>query len=112
MSIQFFATINYWSWDRSHKKGKYIEDESYEWSNVELDRRLGVRTRENKYFIFFREIRYKQREHNYWFEKSGGWRIKIPYCKTYQQQKIGNWILVDLPFYMFMFWCFWQLSPT
>ena len=51
MSFQFFGTINHWSWSR-FKKGEFVEDESYEWSDVELDRRLGVRIRETKYFIF------------------------------------------------------------
>ena len=68
MSFQFFGNINHWSWSR-FKKGKFVEDESYDWSDAELGRRLGIRTRETKYFIFFREIRYKQREHNYWIEQ-------------------------------------------
>ena len=111
MSIQFFGTINHWSWSR-FIKGKFVEDESYDWSDVELGRRLGIRTRETKHFIFFREIRYKQREHNYWIEKAGGWRVKIPFCKTYEETKIGNWILVDLPFTMFAFWIYWKLVPA
>ena len=69
-----------------------------------LDRRLGVRIRETKYFIFFREIRYKQREHNYWIEKAGGWRIKIPFCKTSEEIRIGNWILLDLPLLILAIW--------
>ena len=64
----------------------------------------GVRVRETKYFIFFREIRYKQREHNYWIERAGGWRIKIPFCKTYEQTRIANWIVVDLPFVILYLW--------
>ena len=66
----------------------------------------GVRIRETKYFIFFREIRYKQREHNYWIEKAGGWRIKIPFCKTYEETRIANWILVDGPFVILYFGLF------
>ena len=110
MSFQFFGTINHWSWSR-FKKGEFVEDESYEWSDVELDRRLGLRIRETKYFIFFREIRYKQRVHNYWIEKAGGWRIKIPFCKTYEETKIGNWILVDLPLTIFAVWIYWKFVP-
>ena len=105
MNTRFSCTINHWSWTR-FKKGKFVEDESYEWSDDPLDRRLGVRILETKYFTFFREIRYKQREHNYWIEKAGGWRIKLPFCKTYQQTKIGNWIVVDIPFAIIMMWCF------
>ena len=111
MSFQFFGTINHWSWSR-FKKGKFVEDESYDWSDAELGRRLGIRTRETKYFIFFREIRYKQREHNYWIEKAGGWRVKIPFCKTYEEIKFGNWILVDLPFMIFAFWIYWKFVPA
>ena len=107
MNFYFFATIHHWSWCR-FKKGKFIEDESYEWRDAVLDRRLGVRIRETKYFIFFREIRYKQREHNYWIEKAGGWRIKIPFCKTYEQTRIANWIVVDLPSMIFAFWIYRQ----
>ena len=113
MSFQFFGTINHWSWSR-FKKGEFVEDESYEWRDAVLDRRLGVRVRETKYFIFFREIRYKQRKHNYWIEKAGGWRFKIPFCKTYEQTRIGNWVLVDLPFMIFFLWIissnFWSLN--
>ena len=105
MNTQFFCTINHWSWTR-FKKGNFVEDASYEWSDDTLDRRLGVRILETKYFTFFREIRYKQREHNYWIEKAGGWRIKLPFCKTYQQTKIGNWIVVDIPFAIIMMGCF------
>ena len=107
MNIIFFFTFTSWSWNRS-KKGQFVEDESYEWSDVELDRRLGIRVRETKYFIFFREIRYKQREHNYWIEKAGGWRIKFPFCKTYEETKTANWILVDLPLMIFAFWIYSQ----
>ena len=103
MSFYFFFTIHHWSWCR-FKKGEFIEDESYEWRDAVLDRRLGVRIRETKYFIFFREIRYKQREHNYWIEKAGGWRIEIPFCKTYEQTRIGNWILLDLPLLILAIW--------
>ena len=109
MSFYFFATIHHWSWSR-FKKGEFVEDESYEWRDAVLDRRLGVRIRETKYFIFFREIRYKQREHNYWIEKAGGWRFKIPFCKTYDQTRIGNWILVDLPLLVFAFWIMFSYS--
>ena len=110
MSLQFFGTISYWSCCRFNN-GEFVVDESYEWSDAELDRRLGVRIRETKYFIFFREIRYKQREHNYWIEKAGGWRVKIPFCKTYEETKIGNWILVDLPLTIFVVWIYWQFLP-
>ena len=113
MSFQFFGTINHWSWSR-YKKGEFVEDESYEWRDAVLERRLGVRIRETKYFIFFREIRYKQRTHNYWIEKAGCWRVKIPFCNTYEQTRIGNWILVDLPFMIFCLWIvssnFWSLN--
>ena len=105
MNFQFFGTFTHWSWTR-FKKGEFVEDESYEWSDVEFDRRLGVRIRETKHLIFFREIRYKQREHNYWIEKAGGWRIKIPFCKTYEEAKIANWILVDLPLTIFAVWIY------
>ena len=79
----------------SLQKGEFVEDESYEWSNAELGRRLGVRIRETKYFIFFREIRYKQRERNYWIEKAGGWRIKIPFAKHTRKQRLatGFWLI-------------------
>ena len=107
MNFQFSGTFTHWSWT-CFKKGKFVEDESYEWSDVELDRRLGVRIRETKCFIFFREIRYKQREHNYWIAKAGGWRIKIPFCKTYEETKIANWILVDLPLTIFAIWIYSQ----
>ena len=100
-------STNHWEWTR-WEKGKFVEDESYEWSDVELDRRLGVRIRETKYFIFFREIRYKQREHNYWIAKAGGWRIKMPFCKTYEETKIANWILIDLPLTIFAVWIYRQ----
>ena len=100
-------SIDHWSWTR-WEKGKFIEDESYEWSDVENERRLGVRVRDTKYFIFFREIRYKQREHNYWIERAGGWRIKIPFCKTYAQTRIANWIVVDLPSMIFTIWIYRQ----
>ena len=113
MSFYFFATIHHWSWSR-FKKGEFIEDESYEWRDAVLDRRLGVRIREIKYFIFFREIRYKQRERNYWIEKAGGWRIKIPFCKTYEETRIGNRILLDLPLLVLAIWMTfshsWSLS--
>ena len=105
--MNFQGTFTHWSWTR-FKKGEFVEDEGYEWSDVELDRRLGVRIRETKYFIFFREIRYKQREHNYWIAKAGGWRIKIPFCKTYEETKIANWILVDLPLTIFAVWIYRQ----
>ena len=98
-------SIGHWSWSR-FEKGKFVEDESYEWRDTVLDPRLGVRIRETKYFIFFREIRYKQSEHNYWIKKAAGWRIIIPFCKTYEQTRIGNWILVDLPFMVFFLWIF------
>ena len=111
MNFYFFATIHHWSWCR-FKKGKFIEDESYEWRDAVLDRRLGVRIRETKYFIFFREVRYKQREHNYWIEKAGGWRIKIPFCKTYEQTRIGNWILLDLPLLMLAIWITFSHSQS
>ena len=110
MSFYFFFTIHYWSWCR-FKKGKFIEDESYEWRDAMLDRRLGVRIRETKYFIFFREIRYKQREHNYWIEKAGGWRIKIPFCKTYEDTRIGNWILLDFPVFILCLWKMFSEHP-
>ena len=100
---------DHWAWTR-WEKGKFIEDESYKWSDAENQRRLGVRVRLTKYFIFFREIRYKQREHNYWIEKAGGWRFKIPFCKTYEQTRIGNWILVDLPLLIFAFWIMFSYS--
>ena len=100
-------STNHWHWTR-WEKGKFAEDESYEWSDVENQRRLGVRARETKYFIFFREIRYKQREHNCWIERAGGWRIKIPFCKTYEQTRIANWIVVDLPSTIFAFWIYRQ----
>ena len=103
-------SIDHWSWTR-WEKGKFVEDESYKWSDAENERRLGVRVRETKYFIFFREIRYKQREHNYWIAKAGGWRIKIPFCKTYEETKIANWILVDLPLTIFAVWIYWQFLP-
>ena len=102
-------SINHWSWTR-WKKGRFAEDESYKWSYVENQRRLGVRLRETKYFIFFREIRYKQREHKYWIEKAGGWRIKIPFCKTYEQTRIANWIVVDLPFVVLYLWIVFSQS--
>ena len=104
-------TISHWEWTR-WKKGKFVEDESYEWSDAENERRLGVRVRETKYFIFFREIRYKQREHNYWIAKAGGWRIKMPFCKTYEETKIANWILVDLPLTIFAVWIYRQFLYT
>ena len=110
MNIIFFATFTSWSWNRS-KKGQFVEDESYEWSDVELDRRLGIRVRETKYFIFFREIRYKQREHNYWIERAGGWRIKIPFCKTYEQTRIANWIVVDFPIFILCLWRMFSEHP-
>ena len=102
-------SIDHWSWSR-FDKGKFVENESYKWRDALLDRRLGVRIRETKYFIFFREIRYKQREHNYWIEKAGGWRIKIPFCKTYEQTRIANWIVVDLPFVILYFWIVFSQS--
>ena len=40
MSCYFFATIHRWSWTRI-KKGEFAEDESYEWRDAALDRRLG-----------------------------------------------------------------------
>ncbi len=104
-------TTNHWSWTR-WEKGNFVEDESYEWSDAENERRLGVRVRETKYFIFFREIRYKQREHNYWIEKAGGWRIKIPFCKTYEQTRIANWIVVDLPFVILYLWIVFSRTPV
>ena len=110
MSFYFFVTIHHWSWCR-FKKGKFIEDESYEWRDAALDRRLGVRIRETKYFIFFREIRYKQREHNYWIERAGGWRIKIPFCKTYDDTRIGNWILLDFPVFILCLWMMFSEHP-
>ena len=103
-------STNHWAWTR-WEKGKLVEDESYEWSDVENERRLGVRVRDTKYFIFFREIRYKQREHNYWIEKAGGWRIKIPFCKTYEETRIANWIVVDGPFVILYFWIVFSRTP-
>ena len=103
-------TISHWEWTR-WKKGKFVEDESYEWSDVENERRLGVRVRDTKYFIFFREIRYKQREHNYWIERAGGWRIKIPFCKTYEQTRIANWIVVDFPIFILCLWRMFSEHP-
>ena len=110
MSFYFFATIHYWSWSR-FKKGEFVEDERYEWRDAALDRRLGVRIRETKYFIFFREIRYKQREHNYWIEKAGGWRFKIPFCKTYEQTRIASWIVVDFPIFILCLWRMFSEHP-
>ena len=107
MNFQFFGTFTHWSWTR-FKKGEFVEDESYEWSDAENESRLGIRVRETKYFIFFREIRYKQREHNYWIQRARGWRIKIPFCKTYEQTRIANWIVVDLPSTIFAFWIYRQ----
>ena len=105
------GSISFQRWTSSRfEEGIFVEDESYEWRDAALDRRLGVRIRETKYFIFFREIRYKQREHNYWIEKSGGWRFKIPFCKTYEQTRIGNWILVDLPLLVFAIWIMFSYS--
>ena len=92
-------------------KGKFVEDESYEWSDAENERRLGVRVRETKYFILFREIRYKQREHNYWIERAGGWRIKIPFCKTYEQTRIANWFVVDFPIFILCLWRMFSEHP-
>ena len=103
-------STNHWAWTR-WEKGKFIEDESYEWSDAENQRRLGVRVRETKYFIFFREIRYSQREHNYWIERAGGWRIKIPFCKTYEQTRAANWIVVDLPFVLLYLWFVFSRTP-
>ena len=103
-------STNHWTWTR-WEKGKFVEDESYEWSDAENERRLGVRVRETKYFIFFREIRYKQREHNYWIERAGGWRIKIPFCKTYEQTRIANWIVVDLPIFILYLWFIFSRTP-
>ena len=100
-------STSHWAWNR-WEKGKFVEDESYEWSDAENERRLGIRVRETKYFIFFREIRYEQREHNYWIERARGWRIKIPFCKTYEQTRIANWIVVDLPSMIFAFWIYRQ----
>ena len=88
MNFQFFGTFTHWSLSRFNK-GEFVEDESYKWSDVELGRRLGVRIRETKYFIFFREIRYKQREHNYWIAKAGGWRIKMPFAKHMRSQRLA-----------------------
>ena len=51
MYFEFFGTFTHWSWTR-FKKGEFVEDESYEWSDVELDRRLGVRIRETKTSFF------------------------------------------------------------
>ena len=100
-------SANHWSLSR-WGKGKFVEDESYEWSDAENEYRLGIRVREKKYFIFFREIRYKQREHNYWIKRARGWRIKIPFCKTYEQTRIANWIVVDLPSTIFAVWIYMQ----
>ena len=48
------GSISHWEWTR-WEKGKFIEDESYEWSDAEYERRLGIRVRETKYFIFLRD---------------------------------------------------------
>ena len=101
--------IQGWKWSL-FEEGKFVEDEIYEWRDAALDRRLGARTRETKYFIFFREIRYKQREHNYWIEKAGGWRIKIHFCKTYEQTRTANWIVVNFPFIILYFWIVFSQS--
>ena len=84
MNIIFFFTFTYWSWTR-FKKGEFVEDKSYEWSDVELDRRLGVRVHEQ----YFPSERFDtNREHNYWIEKAGGWRIKFPFCKTHEETRL------------------------
>ena len=94
-------STSHWTWNR-WEKGKFVEDESYEWSDAENERRLGIRVRETKYFIFFREIRYKQREHNYWIERAGGWRIKIPFSKHTSRQGLptGLWLICPLLYYI------------
>ena len=92
-------SVSHWSWDR-YEKGKFVEDESYEWSDEgEFGRRLGIRVRETKRFIFYREIRYKQRGNYNLVSRAGGWRIKLPFCKTYEQTRLANMIVVEFLFF-------------
>ena len=103
------ASIHGWS-SRRWEEGTFVEDESYKWRDAAVDRRLGVKRRNTKYFILYREVLYKQREDCYWIERTRGWWLKIPFCKTYEETKIGNWILIDLPIVGFYIWIIFSRS--